>query len=170
MFASGTPRNATITARPNASAIELKKNMGISAKSLSRNRSLSLGSRGDIHHHRSPTAAAQLASISLLFVIVFAGMRVEYSFRPKSGIATRRQTSSSTSSTRAVDEAVLDAIQRECLRVYPKHLLAEMTKNNRKYNITESASIPDAVDEDPKRQMTFLSNEYTTAKVRRTTL
>ena len=147
--------------------------MGISAKSLSRSRSLSLGSRGDIRHHRSPTAAAQLASISLLIVIVFAGMRVEYSFRPKSssnGIATRRQTSSSTSSTRAVDEAVLDAIQRECLRVYPKHLLAEMTKNNRKYNITESASIPDAVDEDPKRQMTFLSNEYTTAKVRRTTL
>ena len=167
MFSLGTPRNATITARPNAS-VELKKNMGITAKSPPRSRSLSLGSRGDIRHHRSPTAAAQLASISLLFVIVFAGTRVEHSFRPK--IATRRQISSSISSTRVVDEAVLDAIQRECLRVYPKHLLAEMTKNNRKYNITESASIPDAVDEDPKRQMTFLSNEYMTAKVRRTKL
>ena len=56
-----------------------------------------------------------------------------------------------------VNEATIKEIQRECLRVYPKQLIANLTKDN-------IESVPNLVDKNPNRQAIFLSSELTTDK------
>ena len=48
-------------------------------------------------------------------------------------------------------QAVIDRIQRECLRAYPADLLAEMASG--------ASEIPEEVEADPKAQMRFLDKE-----------
>lgn len=50
-----------------------------------------------------------------------------------------------------VPQAVLDRIQRHCLRAYPDEMLAEMASGARQ--------VPPPVEEDPKAQMQFLDHE-----------
>jgi SAM-dependent methyltransferase len=51
---------------------------------------------------------------------------------------------------------VLERIQRECLRAYPKEVLAKMASGTKE--------VPEAVDHDPKAQMQFLDKELDVEK------
>mmetsp|Transcript_11326 Transcript_11326/g.24155 ORF Transcript_11326/g.24155 Transcript_11326/m.24155 type:complete len:287 (+) Transcript_11326:46-906(+) len=107
----------------------------------------SMGRRGN---RRRPLA--EWSSFCLLFIIIFGIFRG----RHRNDFSSP-QPSSSRSKGAVVDKAAIEAIQRECLRAYPKPLLSILTKNT-------TEVIPDDVDEEPQRQMAFLTTEHKTTK------
>ena len=126
--------------------------------------SCSLSARRGINN-RSATNAhfSTIRLLEIFMVVMFVSLVLGQYNIIKSSVRTTTNSNNrppyTTTNRRhiIVNEATIKEIQRECLRVYPKQLIANLTKDN-------IESVPNLVDKNPNRQAVFLSSELTTDK------